>query len=74
MSDLLGKPVLVDQTAERPPELLEFAQEYRLPEADIRMLASIQFRGEPPRTVARWRFIYEAIKNSEGIDRSPQRT
>jgi len=72
MSDLLGKPVLIDQSAERPEELLEFAKEYRLPEADIRMLASIRFRGEPPRTVARWRFIYEAIKNSEGIDRSPQ--
>jgi transcriptional regulator with XRE-family HTH domain len=74
MSDLLGKPVLVDQEAERPAELLEFAKEYRLPEADINMLSSIQFRGERPRTVARWRFIYEAIKNSEGIDRSPQRT
>lgn len=74
MSDLLGKPVLIDQSAERSPELLEFAEEDRLPEADINMLASIQFRGERPRTVARWRFIYEAIKNSEGIDRSPRRT
>jgi XRE family transcriptional regulator of biofilm formation len=73
MSDLLGKPVLIDQPAERSAELLAFAKEYRLPEADINMLASIQFRGERPRTVARWRFIYEAIKNSEGIDRSPQR-
>ena len=74
MSDLLGKPVLIEQRAERSAELLEFAREDRLPEADIDMLASIQFRGERPRTAARWRFIYEAIKNSERIDRSPLRS
>jgi transcriptional regulator with XRE-family HTH domain len=70
MSDLLGRPILVGPRPERTAELLEFAREDRLPEADIEMLASIQFRGERPRTTARWRFIYEAIKNSEGIDRS----
>jgi transcriptional regulator with XRE-family HTH domain len=70
MSDLLGRPVLIEQRAERSEELLEFAREDRLPEADIDMLASIQFRGERPRTAARWRFIYEAIKGSERIDRS----
>jgi hypothetical protein len=70
----LGRPVLIGQHAERSAELLEFAREDRLPAADIDMLASIQFRGEPPRTAARWRFIYEAIKNSEGIDRSPLRS
>jgi transcriptional regulator with XRE-family HTH domain len=74
MSDLLGRPVLIEQRAERSAELLEFARQDRLPEADIDMLASIQFRGERPRTAARWRFIYEAIKNSEGIDRSPLRS
>ena len=33
------------------------------------MLASIQFRGRRPETVERWRFIYQAIKGSEAIDR-----
>jgi transcriptional regulator with XRE-family HTH domain len=69
MSDLLGKTPLLAPRNERTPELLDFAAEYRLPEADIDMLASIQFRGERPRTVDRWRFIYEAIKHSEGLDR-----
>jgi transcriptional regulator with XRE-family HTH domain len=70
MSDLLGKTPVLASHQERTDELLKFAQEYRLPEADVDMLASIQFRGDRPRTVERWRFIYEAIKNSERMDRS----
>ena len=69
MSDLLGKTPILASGQDRTPELLEFAAAYRLPEADIDMLASIQFRGDRPRTVDRWRFIYEAIKNSERMDR-----
>jgi transcriptional regulator with XRE-family HTH domain len=69
MSDLLGKTPVLASGQERTPELLEFAAAYRLPEADVDMLASIQFRGDRPRTVDRWRFIYEAIKNSERMDR-----
>jgi transcriptional regulator with XRE-family HTH domain len=74
MSDLLGKTPALASRQERTPELLRFAREYRLPESDIEMLASIQFRGDQPRTVDRWRFIYEAIKNSERMDRSPAQT
>ncbi len=70
MSDLLGKTPLLAPSQARPPELLEFARENDLPEADVAMLASIQFRGDHPRTAERWRFIYEAIKNSERMDRS----
>ena len=69
MSDLLGKTPGLTPGQERTPELLRFATDYRLPEADIDMLASIQFRGDRPRSVDRWRFIYEAIKNSERMDR-----
>lgn len=68
MSDLLGRPILIQPASERPPTLLAFAREAQLPEADVEMLASIRFRGEPPNTVARWRFIYEAIRNSRGMD------
>jgi transcriptional regulator with XRE-family HTH domain len=70
MSDLLGKTPVLASSQERTRELLLFALQYRLPESDIEMLASIQFRGDQPRTVERWRFIYEAIKNSELMDRS----
>jgi transcriptional regulator with XRE-family HTH domain len=71
MSDLLGKTPVLAPRQERTPELLQFAAHNRLPEADIDMLASIQFRGDRPRTVERWRFIYEAIRNSERMDRPP---
>ena len=36
------------------PSLLEFAKERRLPRSDVEMLASIRFRGDPPRTSRRW--------------------
>jgi hypothetical protein len=38
-----------------PEGLREFAEEEGLPEADLQMLASIQVRGEQPRTKERWR-------------------
>jgi transcriptional regulator with XRE-family HTH domain len=70
MSDLLGKTPLVASGHDRPPELVDFARQYNLPETDVAMLASIEFRGDRPRTVDRWRFIYDAIKNSERMDRT----
>lgn len=69
MADLLGRPVLVTAASDRPQSLLDFAAQDRLPDADVAMLASIQFRGRRPETAERWRFIYQAIKGSEGIDR-----
>lgn len=68
MSDILGRPILVRSQTARPPGLVEFALEANLPETDVVMLESIQFRGELPTTKERWRFIYEAIRNSRGID------
>ena len=68
MSDLLGRPIIIEPTRERPPSLLQFAKQAGLPEADIEMLAGIEFRGERPRTPERWAFIYEAIRNSERMD------
>ena len=70
MADLLGKPVLVSRQAaqptKRPASLRAFAQKYRVPEADVRMLEQIQFRGSVPKTSEGWYVIYQAIKNNVG--------
>jgi transcriptional regulator with XRE-family HTH domain len=68
MSDLMGRKLLTDVTPHIPDSLQEFADEEGLPQADLRMLASIQFRGEQPRTKDRWRYIYTAISTSKAID------
>lgn len=69
MSDLLGRKLLSEPAKETPKSLKEFAREMKLPEADVRMLASIRFRGEQPQTKERWAFIYDAIRTSRMIDR-----
>jgi transcriptional regulator with XRE-family HTH domain len=68
MSDLLGRPIIVDRTGPRPASLVEFGKKYLVPEADLRMLERIEFRGNPPKTADRWAFIYQAIKNSVAMD------
>jgi transcriptional regulator with XRE-family HTH domain len=69
MSDLLGRKLLSETPGEQPPSLLEFAQEHRLPAADVTMLASIKFRGGQPQTKERWAHIYSAIRQTEWMDR-----
>jgi transcriptional regulator with XRE-family HTH domain len=68
MSDLMGRKLLPAEEMHVPEGLREFADEEGLPEADLQMLASIQFRGEQPRTKERWRYIYTAIATSRAID------
>jgi transcriptional regulator with XRE-family HTH domain len=70
MSDLMGRKLLPGAAPRVPESLQEFADEEGLPEADLHMLASIQFRGEQPRTKERWRYIYTAISTSKAIDAS----
>jgi transcriptional regulator with XRE-family HTH domain len=70
MSDLMGRKLLPAAMPSVPESLAQFAEEANLSEADLSMLAFIQFRGEQPRTVARWRFIYESIRNSAQMDHS----
>lgn len=70
MSDLMGRKLLPAAAPHVPDGLREFAEEEGLPEADLQMLASIQFRGEQPRTKERWRYIYTAIATSRTIDRA----
>lgn len=50
------------------PSLVEFAKERRLPKSDVTMLASIRFRGEPPKSVRRWAMIYDSIVASRSLD------
>ncbi len=68
MSELLGRPMIVPIVMDPPESLLRYAKTNDLPEADLRMLAAIRFRGEPPKSTARWDFIYQAIRNSAGMD------
>jgi transcriptional regulator with XRE-family HTH domain len=70
MSDLLGRRLLPAAARDRPASLEEFAREYDLPEADVEMLASINFRGERPQTKQRWAHIYSAIRETKWMDRS----
>jgi transcriptional regulator with XRE-family HTH domain len=69
MADLLGRSIAPEVPAELPEGLQEFAAEENLLRGDVEMLASIHFRGERPRTPERWRFIYQAIRISEGLDK-----
>ena len=68
MSDLLGRQLIVQPTHEVPPALREFAEEHELPEADVQMLASIQFRGGQPRNKDRWALIYSTIRSTQWMD------
>lgn len=68
LADVLGRDVRAQSPADIPSSLLEFAKAQRLPQADVRMLASIVFRGEQPRTAERWAFIYTAITTSASLD------
>lgn len=73
MSDLLGRELLTNSERPPPASLQAFAQEHGLPEADVRMLASINFRGGQPRTKERWAHIYSAIRQTEWMDQKRAR-
>lgn len=68
MSDLMGRRLLTSPSESVPESLVEFAKQDGLNQADVAMLASIQFRGEQPRTASRWRYIYQSIRNSQQMD------
>lgn len=72
VADLIESPVLTfDVTeVELPASLKAYADEYRLTSADIRLLASIQWRGgERPKSPERWKFIHDSIRASKTFDR-----
>ncbi len=70
MSDLLGRKLIAEPTHEIPASLREFAEEHDLPQADVTMLAGVQFRGGQPSTKERWAHIYSAIRSTEWMDKN----
>ena len=70
IADLLGQDIRPGDGAPPVPDprLLAFARERRLPRSDVEMLASIRFRGDPPRTSRRWGMIYDTIVTSRTLD------
>jgi transcriptional regulator with XRE-family HTH domain len=71
MSELMGRRLLAaaEQSLTIPESLDVFAKEAKLTPTDVKMLASIKFRGEQPKTPERWRYIYDSIRNSQQMDR-----
>lgn len=65
VAELLGsRPSGDDEKSalEIPDPLRQFAKKERLPEAEVRMLAGIRYRGKAPKTAEDWRYIYESIR------------
>lgn len=69
LADLYGQSLTVDEAHTVDPTLDAFAKEADLPAADVRMLASIEWRGDAPKSTDRWRYIYQAIRMSRELDR-----
>lgn len=67
LADALGIPIEVqlDESTildNLPSGLKEFAEDKGLPEADILMLARLQYRGQQPTTPEQWKVLYNIIK------------
>ncbi len=64
VAELLGTdgPKTPSSDLEIPEPLRRFAKKARLPDADVRMLAGIRYRGKSPKTEDDWRYIYESIR------------
>ena len=45
-----------------PPGLRAFAEDKGLPEADILMLARLEYRGQKPTTAEQWKVLYNIIR------------
>jgi transcriptional regulator with XRE-family HTH domain len=70
MSDLLGRRLVISAQPDHiDPALAALAKADNLSEAEVATLASIQWRGDQPRTVERWRWIHQAIRMSKSLDR-----
>jgi transcriptional regulator with XRE-family HTH domain len=64
MADLLGREVLRDSPTEVPDSLKRFADKEGLTDADVWMLASVNFRGRQPTNDEGWALVWGAIKAS----------
>jgi transcriptional regulator with XRE-family HTH domain len=73
VADLVGGPrfQVDDDALDVPPILRAFADDARLSSAEVRTLASIRFRrGDEPRSVERWDYIYNSLRLSRGLDQN----
>ena len=66
IADLLGREADVSQSTafKIPTSLRELVAEENIPQEDVQMLVSINFRGEQPKTKDDWKFLYESIRRS----------
>ena len=67
LADVLGIPIERDSDSSTmlnnlPPGLKEFAEDKALPDADVLMLARLQYRGQQPTTPEQWKILYNVIK------------
>lgn len=51
-----------NQVTELPPGLADFKKEKSLSDEEVQMLAQVNFRGNRPKDVDGWRFLYQTIK------------
>ncbi len=64
IADLLGEDQIEYDVLDIPESLVKFAKEEKLTEADVEMLARIQYRGKRPEKADDWRYIFESIKRT----------
>lgn len=67
LADVLGISIEQDPDSSTmlnnlPPGLKEFAKDKALPDADVLMLARLQYRGQQPTTPEQWKILYSVIK------------
>ena len=66
---LKGQPKADDEIDRSvQPSLAEYAKSKRLPDADVQMLARLQYRGQQPTTAEGWALLYTAIKVATGSE------
>jgi transcriptional regulator with XRE-family HTH domain len=51
-----------DSVLTLPSSLVDFANEEKLPDEDIKMLARLEYRGKQPDTPEKWKILYGVIK------------
>lgn len=57
--DATGK---IEDKADIPPSLAEFAESAKLPPDDVLMLARLKYRGQQPSSPEKWQLLYNVIK------------
>jgi transcriptional regulator with XRE-family HTH domain len=64
IADLIGRSVEADERPSIPSSLRKFAEDEKLSDRDVLMLARVNFRGRQPERPEDWAFIWQAIRRS----------